>query len=624
MFDGGLNSKFERSIIAENESPSCANVVFTNGAVETRGGTTKLNTAAIGSFVGDGLYTRRDNTGAETMVAFAGGTMWQLGGTSFTTIASAQSVFTAGVRVGTTQYENHMFIGNGGVTPYKYNGTNFTRHGVPVPSLAATSGIASIGGALSAATYYYKVAFVNSAAAIGDVSSFTTGIAIAVATGTVSLTALPTAPQSHGVNSRRIYQAVGTSTATYNLIATLNDNTTTTYTVTGSETISTAAPTDNGEPPKYNVACYHQNRLFVNDTANPNYVWYSEIFEPYTFASTNFIPIGDASFDLVKGLEVYNNAILVRCETSCHLIYMPSTDDAEWQTIRLLAPFGSRSPYGAFLYENRVMVPAMQNGKFIGFGAISGTSVDPGATLLTTGAAGSDLQSDRVEPDMFQVQEAYVGNISAIVFKNKAYIALTYGDGATANNRIYVFDFSKSNLAKNRTQRAAWSPITGRTPAQFTIYDGDLYFIDAAATGFVYQLETSTYSDDSTAIDSYFWTKEIAGNPGDENFQKDFRNLKLLVEKTGNYYMNVAYRVDSDGGEGTTLQIDLSSDADTWGTKNWGAMVWGAGADQEEVTIPLGQVSGKRIQLKFSNQNTAAQRFKVLGGNITYNIKGRR
>ena len=128
--DGGLNTKYERSLIPENESPVCLNVVFTNAAVETRPGSTKLNTAAVGSFAYDGVYTRRDANGAETMVVFAGGTAWGLAGTSFITIGSAQSVFTAGVRVGTAQYENHLFIGNGGVTPYKYNGVAFTRHGV--------------------------------------------------------------------------------------------------------------------------------------------------------------------------------------------------------------------------------------------------------------------------------------------------------------------------------------------------------------------------------------------------------------------------------------------------------------------------------------------------------------
>jgi hypothetical protein len=621
MFDGGLNNKFARSIIAENESPDCANVVFTNAAVETRGGAQRLNTTAIGSFVGDGLYTRRDNTGAETMVAFAGGTMWQLNVTTFTTVPSAQSVFTAGVRVGTAQYENHMFIGNGFVTPYKYDGTYFTRHGVPRPSISGTTGVVSAsGGSLTTGTYYYKVAFVNSAAAIGDVSTATTGFTIA-ASGAVSLTGIATAPQSHGVASRRIYRAASAA-GSYGLVGTIADNTTTTFTDNGATTPSTAAPTDNGEPPVYQAITYHQNRLFCSDTANPNYVWYSELAEPYTFASTNFIAIGDASRDLVRGLEVYNNAVLVTCETSTHLIYMPSTDPTDWQVIRVLAPFGSRSPFGTFLYENKAMVAAMQNGKFIGFGAISGNSVDPASTLLTTSAAGSELQSDRIEPDMFLVQESYVGNISAMVFKNKAYLAVTYGTNQTTNNRIYVFDFSRSNLSKS--QSAAWSPITGVNAAQFTIYNGSLYYIESLATGFVNQLESTTYADNSTAIDSYYWTKEISGNPGHETFQKDFRYVKLLVEKSGSYYMNLTYRVDSDNGAGTTLLVDLTNPADTWGSKNWGTMTWGAGAAQQEVTVPLGQVTGKRIQLKFSNQNTSGQRFKVHGLNLNYNIKGRR
>jgi hypothetical protein len=56
----------------------------------------------------------------------------------------------------------------------------------------------------------------------------------------------------------------------------------------------------------------------------------------------------------------------------------------------------------------------------------------------------------------------------------------------------------------------------------------------------------------------------------------------------------------------------------------WGSGTWGSGASQREAVLTLGQVTGKRIQLRFSNQNTAGQRFKVHGLNLTYNIKGRR
>jgi hypothetical protein len=620
MLDGGLNNKFERSIIAENESPDCMNVVFTNGAAATRPGSTKLNTMAIGTFTGDGLYTRRDRTTAETMVAFAGGSMWTLGTTTFTTVPSATSVFTAGIRVGTVQYENHMFIGNGGVTPYKYNGAHFTRHGVPAPT--TTSTVASIATGILTGEYRYKVAFVNSAAVYGDVGPATATFVIS-GTATLRLTSIPVASfTSYGVNARRIYRT-DTSGTVFKLLTTLADNTTTTYDDnTGDGSLSTVAPTDNGEPPKWSVACYHQNRLFVNDTANPNFIWYSEIFEPYTFASTNFILVGDASSDLVRGLDTYNNAILISCENSQHLLNMPSTDDADWGTIRILSNYGTKSPYGAFLFSNRIMLPAMQNSKFAGFAAVRGESLDPEATALMYAAAGSDLQSDRIEPDMFLIQESYVGNISAMVFKNKAYITTTYGANNTTNNRVYIFDFSRSNLAKRQTE--AWSPIDGLNAAQFTIYGGKLYYISSTATGFVYELETSLYSDDGGAINSYLWTKEFSGNPGHENLQKDFRKVKLLVDKAGAYYMNLSYRVDSDKGVGTTVQVDLNPGSTIWNSFTWGSALWGGGTDQQEITIPLGSVTGKRIQFKFSNQNAVNQRFKVHGLNYTYNIKGTR
>jgi len=71
--DGGYNSKFERSLIEDNQSPNCRNVLFSQGSVGTRPGITKLNTTAVGAYACDGLYTRRVDTGAETMVGFFGG-----------------------------------------------------------------------------------------------------------------------------------------------------------------------------------------------------------------------------------------------------------------------------------------------------------------------------------------------------------------------------------------------------------------------------------------------------------------------------------------------------------------------------------------------------------------------
>lgn len=618
FFDGGINTKFEKSIINDNESPDCQNVVFANGAVGTREGTSKVNTSAIGSFVGDGLYTRKDNSGAETMVAFAGGSAWTLAGTTFSTIASAQSVFTAGVRVATTQYQNHMFIGNGYVIPYKYNGTDFTRHGVYPPT--DTSTVATSSAGTLTGDYRYKVAYVNSQSVVGDVGPSTA--THTAATTRVYITSIPVAPQSFGVSSRRIYRTEAGG-STYKLLTTLNDNTTTVYEDNISDSaLGAAAPTDNGVPPLYGVVCYHRNRIFCNDPSNPNYVVYSDLNEPYTFQSTNFSRFGDNTTDIVRAIAVNGENLAIFGDMSIELIYMPDSDDANWVPIKVKSEFGCKSPFGIVPYNNGLLFPAVQNGKFVGFAHLIGDAIAPSATLLTVTAAGSNLVSDRIEPDMLAAADAYQNEFSSMIFENAAYITMHESTASTENDKIYLFDFSISNLSKKTPY--SWSPWAGLYAAQFTVYSGNIYYIDGRATGFVYKMNDGTYNDDGAAIDSYYWTKEFGGNKGDFNYHKDFRYANVLVDLVGSYNMDIGWRVDSDTADASTTEVDLDPGGSLWGSMVWGTDPWGGGFAQKEFRVDLGTTSGKRIQYYFSNQNTADQRFKVHSLNFLSNIKGLR
>ena len=314
MFDGGLNNKFERALIPDNESPDCANVIFNNGAVETREGFTVINTASVGSHVCDGLYTRHDTDGSETMCAWFAGTLYTLDSTSLVTVGSAQSIWTAGVRVGAAEYEDHIFFGNGSNPPMKYDGTEFTRHGVPAPSgtVSAVSDT-STQGTLTG-SYSWKFSYVNSQAVEGDVGAVIT--LPAAASAQVLLSDIPTGPTSWGVNTRKIYRTEAGG-ATYKLVDTISDNSTTTYVDTKDDSeLGSTAPSDAGEPPNYSTVIYHANRLFFNDPATPNFVWFSDLAEPYTVQSTNFIRIGDNTSDIVRGFAVYNNNLVVFCDHS--------------------------------------------------------------------------------------------------------------------------------------------------------------------------------------------------------------------------------------------------------------------------------------------------------------------
>lgn len=621
-FGGGQNNKFEKHLIQDNESPECFNVVFDAMSVQTRPGTSKVNTSAVGSFAGHGLYTRHDINGNQTMCAWFNGSLFALNVTTFVTIASAQSIFTAGQRVAASEYENYIFFNNGYNEAYKYNGA-FTRHGVPAPASSPTAASAGTGNITAGVSVQYKVTGVNSNLVEGDVSSNSVSFSItATAAGQLTVSNIYTFPVSHGVNARNLYRA--TSGGTFMRVATINDNTTTSYTDNIAYTaLGVDAPTDQGTPPKYNAIITHQNRLFCNDTDQPNLVWYSELGNPYVFKATSFEEIGDFSGDLVKGFDIHDNGLVVKTNNSNFMIYMPSTDPDSWSVIKLRSSYGSKSPFGSFTYNNKIMFPAVQADKLVGFAAISGDAVDPEATLLTVSVAGSEMKSDRIEPDIFEIQNAYMDRISAITFKNKAYISVTYGTNQTTNNRIYVFDFSIANLTKK--QEASWVPWTGLNAEQFTVYNGDLYYQTSTATGFVYKmLREGVFSDDGTAINSYFWTKEYSGNPGDEQFQKDFRYANLLYERAGAYYMKLNYKADSENGDGQEVQIDLDPGSSVWGSMVWGVDLWSGGSDNGEERIYLGQLRGKRIQFRFSNGNVADRKFKVIGLQFGYNRKGRR
>lgn len=626
LFDGGLNSKYAPSIILDNESPDCLNVVFDAGAVETRLGTNKVNTTSVGSFAIDGIYSYKNNSNLESMCVFAGGLMYTLSGTTLYTAPSAQSVFAAGSRVASAQQENYIYFGNGATLPYKYNGA-FTRQGVYSPTQTATVVSNGVGNLTASGNYIYVYSNVNTNIVEGNVGPLSATFTISTTSGQNTVSNLQTAPVSWGVNNIYLYRSKNTGVSPYYRLATLANGTTSFNDNLNDTALVTAAPTDNGVPPNYNSIVYAQGRLFCNDPANPNFVWYSNLNTPYTFGAQSFFRVGDNTSDLVRGVDYYNQSIVVYCDNSIWLIYMSDTTPGNWQVQKTDSAYGSKSSFGSVRYNNKLLFPAIQNQKFVGFAALSGNVLELSKTFQTVSTTGSDLKSDPIQPDMYQVQEAYLNNISAIIYRKKAWVAVTYGAGNTANNRVYQMDFSMSNIPNKH--EFSWCPFTGFSASQFCVYQGGLYFGSSLANGFIYQAEQAAYADSGAAINSYYYTKEYVGDESDEegsdtNLQKDFRYTNLLVDTQGLYNMNLTYKTDSDKGIGNVLSISLNPGGSLWGQFNWGAALWGGGNLQNEVRSFLASARGKRIQFKFDNQNTINQKFKVHGLNFLYNIKGYR
>ena len=638
-FDGGLNSKYEPVIIDDNEAQDTLNVVFDDlGGVQTRQGYTKLNTTPVSDDPCDGLASVRWNNGNESMVAWFGTDMVVLSGTSFQTVGSAQGNYSTGVQKNTVMYQDVLFIGDGNDPAYKYDEGTYTRHGVEAPSLVADGNIHSAG--TLAGEYNYKLAFVNTQGVAGNLSTGSVTIVASAAGENNLITGLAVADQSFGVNAKWLYRTIAGSgvSGDYYFLASMPASATT-YTDNIDEAALGAAPdTDAGKPPAYEYAIHHQERLFVNDTQNPQYLWYSNITEPYTFRATNFIKIADGDGEKITGLSVQGNSVIVMKEASVWLIYMPDTTPSNWIRIKSNAKYGGASHRSITPYDRQLMYLGQHGFKVSGFYAFAGDTTQPDQTALRATQMFGDAKSDRVEPDVFQFQNSFKQNCAAIAFDNKLWFAVTHGTSQTTNNRIYQFDFVRRD--ENR-RNGSWVPFTGIPANDFAVYSSGLYFGTSDETGFVYQLEDGTYTDDGRAIDSYYETKEFDGGRAFRHYDKDFRQANFTLANLGEWDMRITYKIDSEIGDGDGDDIDLSSGRSLWTasadpvvstTFTWTEVntasgesneKWGEGQVRQDYKLELGG-EGTRASFRFSNKNVVGSAFKVVRGNMYYNRRGLR
>lgn len=629
-FDGGLNSKYESYTVADNESPSCLNAYANDlGGVQTRYGSSKFNTTAVGSFANHGLYTLRYDSGNQTMVGWWNGTLYANASTTFVTVASAQSIYTAGQPVCSVMYQDLAFFGNGYSTNYKYNGTDFTRMGIEVPSVGSAVANSYLGGVTGGVgnvpigEFQYKVSWVNSYVVEGDVSNPTSTFSIGVS-GVVSLTCVPVAPQSYGVAARKLYRRDVNTAGIYKLVATISDNTTTDYTDDiPSTSLGAAAPADQGIPPKFDMAVVHKERIFLKTPTDP-YIYYSELGNPFVVKVLSFQKVGDGDGEITRGLGVHADSVVCYKDTAPWLIYMASTDPSDWAVIKTNAKYGAAGHYSIVDYDQYQMYLGANMEGVVAFAALQGGAQSPSLTDLNVATIVSDSKSDKIEPDVREFRRSLLSKVFGIRFDNKIWFAVPYGSTtATANTRVYVFDYFQRD--KDRAQGAWWPLEYPWDVSYMTIFNGNLYAAINDATGFVYRLDVpDVYSDDGVAIASHFYTKELECQEEVRENHKDFRRLNLTMGTLGDWAVGISYRLDADPGDGTLKSVNVSPGGSLWGSMVWGVSTWGGGSTRKQFKIDLGTASGLKIQFKFDNRSTIGRAFKVLRGALFFSRRGRR
>ena len=619
FFDGGVHTKSSSHIIGDNESPSALNVdTEDNGSVRTRYGSTALTHQTLGTGTWYGLTTFQPMNANSQLVGWYGSAMVRYSGGTFVTIPSSEGVFTQATNVVYDSYDGYLFMSDGG-TPYKYNGTEFTRHGIEVPSAALVTTAATAGA--NTGIYMYKFAFVNSMSVGGDVGSAVT-INFGATSSIASITGIPTAPISYGINARYVYRTK-TGGSVYYYLATISDNTTTTYKDEALDTTLTElAPTDQGKPPNYIKIRAHKERLFLVDSTDPATVQYSEIGNPYVVKVLNFEDIG-LGVGKIKMLAVSSDGVIVgKNNSETWLLYLADNDPTNWQVLKSNSAYGSNCGFN-INYEDKVFFLGCIGDSPMGFVTLKGLSLVNEPVRTDISATITDLLSFRIEDQINDIARTYLDKITGVHFNNKIYVTFTDAN-ATANNKMFVYDYQRRNESRDI---GSWVPWSGLSIGHLAIYDNKLYGTTSGeGVGKVLQLDKEgLFSDSGVAINSYYETKFFGGSKNEEQHTKDFRWLYLWVTLLGSWSMNVHKITDFVSGDGEISTIDLTNAATAlWDSALWDVGVWSDSLTEKEFAIDLGKLQSRRIKFKFTNQNTAGQAFKVNRATFEYILRTRR
>lgn len=193
------------------------------------------------------------------------------------------------------------------------------------PPLTAPSGAQGSGTGIGAGTYLYQIAYLNDIGGESARGPASAGVTI-VANKSIDLTSIPVSPSS-SVTSREIYRTKAGGTS-YFYVATIANNTATTYTDTTNDTALVTPPEDDvGLPPLDATIVYeHKNYMMY---ASGDKVYFSKVGEP-----DHVSPVDYKQFPgNVLAMRSFQGALVVGGDNFCHAVFgdiwdsSPTVDD---------------------------------------------------------------------------------------------------------------------------------------------------------------------------------------------------------------------------------------------------------------------------------------------------------
>jgi len=548
----------------------------------------QLTETGAATFTGLFDYNKSDQTNQKIATGLTGvyrydnpvGGAWNslsLAGAGGARTGTANDLFDASV------YDDLLYLGNGIDGNLKYDGTTMMNMGIVAPSTTATVALAAAGaGNLANGTYSYKITFYNSALGHeSNPSSVTADVTVVDKTtdGQVALSAIPTSTDAQ-VTKRRIYRTTMNG-GVWLLLATIDDNTTTTYTDNLSDA-SLGIAIDgfgNGIPPVFDKIEIWQGHAFM---AGPNSsrINFSKSGKPNAVDSNDYRLLDANDGDVVTGIRRHINLLVAFKRNS---IWNGSGEDRNsFAFYRHVTDTGSVNNACIVNVPMRnVLAFIDQNARFYFY---NGTTVEPTALGL--------------EVDLNALNQSQLAKIVGSVHKSKNQCRWIVPNGTSTQNDLMIwYDYIEDKWGTHDLSNVKANYIAEMKDSASR---NQSYL--AGYTGYVWQGDVGG-SDDGSAI-----TCEVIdrGHPGidpDPEEKKNFYRIMVWFETASGTTITVSYALDDPDGSYTSL----------------GTIDCGHTSGQGAINF---NVIGNRIYYKIT-ESTLGQTLVLRGWRTFYKVVGR-
>jgi hypothetical protein len=524
---GGLNLRQDPSLIADNECVEATNLDFTAriGSIKTRQKIKKLNSAALTGKVIN-LYRYIKSTGTSYLMAETDDGVTRRiyystdNGATFTLLTTR----TTGYKSAFVDYEDWLYFADINDEPKRWDGSSLTKWGIAAPGTAPTLAVGAAGN--PSGTYKYKVTFLNAEGT--ESANSPASSEITVSSQQIDLSDIPTSSDGQ-VTQRKIYRFGGTLTDYY-YIATINDNTTTTYTDNTADTAvgGLLDPYDRYPAPNTKCLALHFNRIFTGNMAYagvkyPHGFTWSRARRPENFYDpSNPNPVGTKGKEIQR-VEELGESLYFLTEESIFALRGGTEDTFYLDPTYVQMPCESGDS-------------VCKIGSNIGYLGLDGYYRFDGLT--------SKKATDKVEPIFLEdLNTAQITKVASAYDQKKNRIYIIYPEGsATDPNKILIYEVSTGAFHK-------WD-----LAATAIYFDHERnYILIGDTSGYVYELESASPTETSV---TFRWLSK-AYDFGVPEIYKTIFSVKTSINTNG---QDITANFYADGSLITSVTVNSVAD----------------------------------------------------------------